>query len=462
MDADTRAAVERAIAGDIWVSDTIRRNLESLCLECGGRMAGSDAEGRAITLIERLWSEYGLSDVRAEPFPLIVWDRGDASLCLTAPASRAYPCLALPYAPAAEIEGEVLDLGYGMEADFAAAGDALRGKLALVRNGAPPGGRPAHRMEKYLRAVQAGAAAFIFSDNEPGMLAPTGSLVYRQDVALSGSPEGLDQALPSVGIPFEAGAELALLARGGPVRARLQMSNRLRRATSWNVVGEISGPGEEVLVVCGHLDGHDISPSAIDNGSGVIAVTEIARALALQRRHLKMTVRFIGFGAEEVGMLGSYAYAAAHEPELDRIRFIFNLDCVGTKGALGVGLQVCPELAPVFAQMCRELGDEITVHEHLVPFSDHFPFTLRGVPSAFIATGGAGGRGWGHTVADTLDKVSIAAVQAAAIAVARMALRTADDASPWQGRRRTPEEVRPAIEASGTEPLLRVQGLWPF
>ncbi|MBM4459379.1 MAG: M28 family peptidase [Chloroflexi bacterium] len=468
MNPSDLSALDRAICGEVWASDAIARNLETLCLQCGGRFAGSEAYRRAAEMVADWWRGYGLSDVRLEPFPCVAWERGGASLAMTAPAERAYPCLALPYAPACDLAGEMLDLGYGAEADFAAAGDAVAGKIVLTRSGAAAGQRPMHRLEKYIRARQAGALAFIFADDQPGMLAPTGSLALDQDGAL-------DQALPSVGIAQEVGLELARWARGnGQVRLHLRLDNRLWRGESWNVIGELpaADPTAPLILVGGHLDGHDIAQAAIDNASGVAAVTEVGRVLAGLRagsgrpliEPMSCGVRFICFGVEELGMVGSYAYAAAHEAEMDRIRFFFNLDCVAAGSRLGLNLQNCSELAPLFRSLGVELAAELDVVEHLVPFSDHLPFTLAGVPAAFIVTTGdrAAGRGWGHTAADTLDKVNIASVRLAAAGVGRLVARLASGQTEWPGRRRTPDEVKTALQASGAEPLLRLLAAWPF
>ncbi len=453
------STLDRAICGEIYASDAAVRNLERLCQECSGRFAGSDDYRRAAEMVAEWWRAIGLSDVHLEPFPFTAWARGSATLTLTAPATRRYPCLALPYAPACDLEAEVIDVGFGLDADVKRAGAAIRGKLALVKNGGPAGGRPEHRLQKYARIKEAGAAAFLFLDDQPGMLPPTGSLVFIQDGPL-------DQALPSVGVPYEAGLDIARwIKTGEPVRLRLQADNRLWRAESWNVVGELAGqaPDGPFIVVGGHLDGHDIAQGAIDNASGIVAVTEIARALAPHRGQLRRSVRFIAFGVEELGMLGSHAYVEQHLAELDRLRFVFNLDCVGTGNRVGFGLQDCGELAPFFREMGQELAADMDVGEYLVPFSDQFPFTLQGLPSAFIHTSGdKSPRGWGHTSADTLDKVSVQAIRLAAATVARMALRVATGVGAWPGRRRTPDEVKATLQAQGAEPLMRAEGLWPF
>ncbi|MCX7670849.1 MAG: M28 family metallopeptidase [Anaerolineae bacterium] len=460
FDKNDLITFDRAICGAIWAGDAPARHLERLCMECNGRFAGSDDYRRAAALVADWWRAIGLSHVRLEPFPFTAWERGHADFSMVAPATRHYPCLALPYAPACDLEAEAIDLGFGLEADVHRVGDALRGKIALVKNGAPPGAKPEHRLQKYARVKAAGAAAFVFVDDQPGMLPPTGSLVF-----VPGEP--LDQALPSVGIPYEVGCDLARwAAAGAPLRLRLKLENRLWPAESWNVIGDLpavpdAAGAAPALIVGGHLDGHDIAQGAIDNASGIVAITEIARALCHGARPCVPT-RFVAFGAEELGMLGSYAYVHQHSAELDALRFVFNLDCVGTGDRVGFALQDCHELAPLFRQMAGELATALEVSESLVPFSDQFPFTMQGIPSAFIHTSGdKAPRGWGHTAADTLDKVNVQAIRLAAAAVARLLVRVAAT-DPWPGRRRSAEEVKAMLQAQGVEPLLRAEKQWPF
>lgn len=461
MNRNQLQAIDRAICGEVWASDAVARHLEMLCLDCGGRFAGSENYRQAVEVMTRLWQDYGLVDVHTEPFPMTAWQRGSASLEMLQPASRIYPCIALPYAPSCDMEAELIDLGYGLSPDFEAAGDAVRGKIALVMNGAPPGaGRAPHRMEKYMQAKSAGAAAFIFMDNEPGMLSPTGSLAYDERGPL-------DQALPSIGIAYEVGMDLRQWGRRGPVKARLHLENNLSKSTSWNVVGDIPGrdAGDGRMLLFGaHLDGHDIAQGAIDNASGVAGITEAARVLVKQKEHLPRTVRFICFGVEELGLLGSYAYARAHPELMDSIQFVFNMDVVGGDGTLALVFQNCSELVPHFKQLTEPLATACDLHEMLIPFSDHFPFTLKGVPAAFIASGPGqpGKRGWGHTAADTLEKVNVQNVRSAAALTARLAVRLANETLPWPGRRRSPDEVKAVLEAQGVDKLLRMEGAWPF
>jgi hypothetical protein len=81
---------------------------------------------------------------------------------------------------------------------------------------------------------------------------------------------------------------------------------------SWNVIAEKEGTvnPDSVYIICSHLDstagGYVDAPGADDNASGTAAVMEAARVMA--DTDFENTVRFICFGAEEQGLVGSFYY----------------------------------------------------------------------------------------------------------------------------------------------------------
>lgn len=111
-----------------------------------------------------------------------------------------------------------------------------------------------------------------------------------------------------------------------------------------------------------------------------------------------------------------------------------------------------PELVPYFQSLARQLPYDFTIRDELNAHSDHFPFALHGIPNATLssrdATAGMLGRGWGHTEADTLDKVTLRSIQLAAALAARLVIRLSEDEA-FPGRLRTPEEVRQQLADAG-------------
>ena len=448
-------SIDKEICGNIYTSREVKRNLDELCLRFGGRFSGSPDSAQSAEFIAGKFREYGLDNVHLEPFPLTVWERGQLHLKMISPVTREFSALALPYSPGCDQEFPLIDLGMGHIEDIQAAGDTLKGAAVLVDDINPPEGPNLHRLQKYINLLEAGIGAFLFVQNKPGMLAQTGSLAFDH----SGS---VNQVIPSMGLPLEVGAELRQWLTKGPVTLHLKMDNRLSKGTDQNVIGDLGDPeGLPTVIICGHYDGHDISQGAMDNGSGTVAVMEAARALAGLRNSLKGKIRFMLCGSEEMGLVGSHKYVDTHLAELDALRFVINLDCAGGNGPFILLVQNAPELKSVFKDVISEMAADIELSDHLVPFSDHFPFLLQGVPTAMCVTPGSSGRGWGHTFADTFEKVDLGPLQRSSAHAARLAVRIAN-MDKWPGLRKEKSQIMETIKPTQMENLLRFEKHWPF
>ncbi len=83
------------------------------------------------------------------------------------------------------------------------------------------------------------------------------------------------------------------------------------------------------MVLCAHIDGHEVSESAIDNASGVAAVLAAMRCLAPEICHFRRGLRVIFFNVEEWALTGSAHYVAGlSEAERAAIALVVNLDSV--------------------------------------------------------------------------------------------------------------------------------------
>ncbi len=95
-----------------------------------------------------------------------------------------------------------------------------------------------------------------------------------------------------------------------------------------NVIAEIKGSEypDEYVIISGHLDAYDVGTGAIDCGTGIGPMLEVARLLAASGAKPKRTIRFIAFAGEEFGLLGAQAYAKKHKNELGKIALLLNRD----------------------------------------------------------------------------------------------------------------------------------------
>jgi hypothetical protein len=446
---DTFLAAERALVGDIWTSPTAWHSMRALCDDFNGRFSASDDERNAAAYIAGRLGEYGLSNIHTESFPLHGWKRGPATLTA---GNHSFDCIALPGTPAGDVTAPVLFIGDGEVADFARAGKKAKGKIAVVR------GKGSHRLEKYSRAMAAGCVGFVFGGTEPGCLPPTGSLDFG----------GKPAPLPGIGVSFENVSRLERMLSDGPLEARLRIESEAFPAEGLNVIADIPGtdPQAGMIMLCAHYDGHDIAQGAVDNASGTVAVMEAARALMQVREHFKLGIRVALWSGEEIGMIGSQAYANAHRRELKQIKFVFNCDIVANSGGLWLGINGldCSRLVDFFnALAAGHVHDVMPTTDHIVPYSDHFSFFMKGVPTLMAATGGAKVPHAGpHTYGDTLDKVDMRGLRSSTAFTARALLHLAHDPSPLPAQHATKAEVQQVLQKAGYEPLLKAQGRWKF
>ncbi len=132
-----------------------------------------------------------------------------------------------------------------------------------------------------------------------------------------------------------------------------------------------------------------IFPGGNDNLSGTAMLLNLARYFSQHPQ--KYSLVFISFSGEEVGLLGSTYFVNHPLIDLKKIKFMLNIDMVGTgsKGIVVVN-------GSIFKNKFK-LMTAINAKENYLPKvkvrgeacnSDHCPFYRKGVPSFFIYTTG--------------------------------------------------------------------------
>jgi Zn-dependent M28 family amino/carboxypeptidase len=421
---DLRSA-DRELIAELWTSPFAWQACVDLVARFPNRYGGHADEAGARDLIGGRLGEFGLS-VRVEEFPCQHWHPGRAALRLVDEGreTASIPCTNLPMNGSASVDAPLIYLEEGTPAQYAAAADRVRGRIVLVNSRCPGySHRPRTcRKDKYLQAVAAGAAGFVYMRHEGGLLPE----VYHL-------PSDGVAPVPGVSITREAGAQVLQHARQDG-RARLNVDNHVSPGRSWNVIADLPGPlGAPTIVVGAHYDTLIGCPGAIDDASGVGVLLEVARGLGRYRGALLKGIRFVAFGLEESGLLGARAYVAAHGAELSHVEFMLNVDGAAFGAPeKGIGLQGWPALIPYFRNLASRMGEEITVDVWVTPNSDMHPFMLAGVPCAWLFDMGLSlaNLGWPHTGADTIDKVSARGLRITSLLLARLLLHMTSTPMP--------------------------------
>ena len=428
--------------GEAFTSDAGWNHLETL-VDIGDRMAGSEGEREAAEATRDALADAGARDAHLECFDVQGWTRGSSSI---AAGETTQECIALPRSPSGEATGELIDVGYGLPSDFE---QDLEGAVVMAASNVPDWyDRFLHRREKYYHAVEAGAAAFVFRNHVEGCLAPTGSVGTEDD------PIG---DVPAVGVSKEVGDRLLRRWEGEPVT--VEVDAEIADATSRNVHATLGPDTEEEVLITSHVDAHDIAEGAGDNGAGTAVVVEAAKALAAREDDLDTTVHFLVYGAEEVGLCGS-AYDSDHRDH-DSIKAIVNNDGVVRGRTLRCYTHDFEALETAADAVAERFDHPVETTPRLNPHSDHWPYVQWGVPGFHLMSEtDSEGRGWGHTRADTLDKLEQRNLREQSILIADLVVELAD--SETTIAHRSPESIASQLEDEDLAEGMRVIGDWPY
>lgn len=440
--------VDKKIVSEIYTSSEPMDNLKMLCDVYGSRFPGTPGDlGSVKYMVEKL-KGYGIPEAYYEGYKIPGWKRGPSKLDIVSPLKKEIGCISLPHSIAGEVEANLIWLGDGAIDIYEKRKKDIDGNIVMVSSANPLGmTRSLHRSEKFLRSVLAGAKGWIFMNQYPAYGPQTG---------------GISPVIPSISVSYEDGMYLVRsIEREGKVTLRIKTTDKNMEVTTYNVIADIPGTSKskEYVVVGSHYDGHDISQGAEDPASGTVTVLEIARDLTMVKQKLKRRVRCICFGAEEIGLYGSYNYTAMHADEMDNIRFMLNLDAGGGKSRKGIIIHDFPELEPFMDSCAKEMKTELPYFERVGPYSDHWPFYLRSVP---CGSGGdpetirtSTGRGFGHSQYDTVDKVDLEYLRLAASNYTRFLLRVAN-ANKWEVKRKTQKEIQEFIKKQGYDQTVQL------
>jgi len=164
-----------------------------------------------------------------------------------------------------------------------------------------------------------------------------------------------------------------------------------------NIAAFVPGEIDSFIVFTAHYDhlgemGKGIFfPGANDNASGVAIVLDLASYYSKNQKNQKYSLAFLFFSAEEIGLLGSKYYVQNPLFPLSKIKFLVNLDLVGSGDE---GMTVVN--GTIFKDYFDKLVEFNKTNNYLPAVkirgpaanSDHFPFYEKGVKSFFIYTMG--------------------------------------------------------------------------
>ena len=376
----------RAVAAAI-TEDGLRARLEALAAATTGsdryRAVGSAGYERAAALVEQELRAAGWTVTDDAYTGLAFVDDGGSSLEVGGRTFGVDDLRPLIFAPAGDVSGPVVTLDPGL--DFPA--DTAKGCTATHYGTLPPDAivvirqGPCLRREQVIAAQQAGAAAFVAV--YPQM--PAGVL-YRPTLI---EPRLLE--IPAASVSRKL-ADALLAAAADRAEAHLVTHGRTTSAPTRSILAELPGTDPGAVIMLGaHLDSVIEGPGINDDGSGVAALLEIARALGGTRP--RATIRLAFWSGEELGLHGSVRYASALSTEDARSILVYvNVDMIASpNGFAGVydepGAPAGSAAARALLTAAVERASGTPVGVDLGGESDHYGFAQVGVATAGVYAG---------------------------------------------------------------------------
>ncbi|MGX5673792.1 M28 family peptidase [Thermomonas fusca] len=403
---DAKALAQAANLRDAVLQDTTAWQVtESLTTEVGPRLAGSEADARAVEWARAKFKALGYDKVWTEPVTFPKWVRRSEAAQVLGAHAQPLRVAALGGSAGGTVEAEVVRFA-DLAALEAVPDGSLAGRIAFVdyqmqrrqdggdyRNGGGIRGRGPSL------AIRKGAAGFLMrsAGTDTSRAPHTGNTRYEPGLT----------PIPAAALSTIDAAQLARLVALGPTRVRLALDCGWDgEYTSQNVIGEITGSRrpQEVVLIGGHLDSWDYGTGAIDDAAG-IGITMAVGALLKPMRPAR-TIRVVAFANEEQGLWGGRAYADKHagdvanhviamESDFGAGR-IYGFDASARDLQPAALAQIQQVLAPLGIEWMPGKGD---------PESDIGPMTQRGMAWAWLGHDGSGYFDLHHNAEDTLDKI---------------------------------------------------------
>jgi hypothetical protein len=418
-------AVTQAILEEIDKRSELMANIEYLCDMIGPRLTGSPNLTKANRWTRDKFQQYGLSNPHLESWTIErAWTRGDAQGRVVVPVEQRILLESAGWSPSTKgaQRGAVVHVKAQSADELSPYKGKLKGawvlfsEVSVQPSPKQPGpnleGEMRRRMRDYNRRrefhpalkkflIEEGAAGILRDSNkEHGLIDMTGA-----------SSNFTPAELPEAFLTTESYGLIWRLLKRGPVEIEVNLKNSFSagEVEVFNTVADLTGAEkpDEVVLIGGHIDSWDLGTGATDNGTGIMAVLEAARALKAVGVKPKRTIRFVLFSGEEEGLHGSRAYVKSHEKEMPKVAGVLVHD-MGTGRVRSIGLQGRYDLREVMDHVVEPFKEAVNLEElsmRSMMGTDHLSFLPHGVPAFSVVQDAAEYRKTHHTESDTFDKV---------------------------------------------------------
>lgn len=441
--------------------------LERLAFELldvvGPRLVGTPQMNKANEWAVKTFQSWGIPAENQQFGEWRGWERGISHIDMTYPRLKTLAGTQLAWSPSTKgkaIEGEVVILPtFTNQQDFEKWLPQVKGKYVMVSMYQPTG-RPDHNWEQYARPAsfermkkERDSLIRVFDDNIratglsanslPGRLEDAGALgvlssFWSREFGANKIFGARTQRVPSVDISLEDYGLLYRLAKNGITpKVKIETSSKdLGNVPSFNTIAQIKGTElpDEYVILSAHLDSWEGGSGATDNGTGTLAMMEVARVLKTVFPNPKRTILIGLWGSEEQGLNGSRAFVLDNPAIVEKTQAVFNLDN-GTGRVENINGSGFVHAYDFIGRWLQAVPNGIT-RDIKTTFpgspggggSDHASFVAAGVPAFMLSS-----LSWGyfnntwHTNLDTYDKLVFDDLRDNVILTAVMAYKAAQE-----------------------------------
>ncbi|MGO1243707.1 MAG: M20/M25/M40 family metallo-hydrolase [Sphingobacterium sp.] len=424
---------------------TDNSQLEPLAFELldvvGPRLVGTPQMRKANEWAVEKFQSWGI-DAKNEQFgEWRGWQRGISHIDMVYPHTKTLNGTQLAWSPSTEgkaIEGEVIVLPTFTDATaFTQWLPRAKGKYVMT-SVYQPTGRPDHNWSEYGRAesfekMKQNRDSIQQAYNEnlkniglsansiPAKLEEAGAIgiissFWSREFGANKIFGARTHSVPSVDLSLEDYGQLYRLSQNG-IAPKLKIetsSKELGDVPSFNTIAQIKGSEfpNEYVILSAHLDSWEGGSGATDNGTGTLAMMEVARVLKTVFPNPKRTILIGLWGSEEQGLNGSRSFVLDNPAIVEKTQAVFNLDN-GTGRVAEINGSGFVHAYDFMGRWLQSVPNNIT-QDIQTTFpgspsgggSDHASFTAAGVPAFMLSA-----LSWGyfsntwHTNLDTYDKI---------------------------------------------------------
>lgn len=319
------------------------------------RMGGSAEERQIAEYIKGVCAEFG-GEAYFEEFEVDMASVKSAALYID---GKSIPCRGYMNCGSGEVEAEL----YYLCEDGKRALAECRGKIVMIDGYLG--------YWKYQDMLDNGAVGFITYD---------GNVNYAdRDIDARELRSYVSNGRKILGININAKDAVDIINKNGKT-AKIVIDQDEYKGKSQNVLLDLPGESDEMITFTAHYDSTSLSQGAYDNMSGCVGLLSMAEYF-MKHPH-KRTLRFIWCGSEERGLLGSKAYCADHENELEKVVLGINIDMIGC--IMGKFCSICTaeqKLCDYLSYLGDEIGISVSPKQD-IHSSDSTPFADKGIPTA--------------------------------------------------------------------------------